>query len=162
MRKKMPRIAKLDQVRISREGEAAIIEFLDPSIMAVRFRIGPEIEQLTDEAILLLFNQFTVATMRIRDELDPYIAVEIPPGSPQVLAKPETENKWVPSGNVLRCVIESGDDLQPIIYVDDQEFSWEEFGRMLCTYAGWGMRIVFVSEDELEINPQIVVREADE
>ena len=163
MRKKKPRIARLDQVRISREGEIAIIEYVDPSFMTVRFKIGPSLGQMTDEAVLLLFNQCTVASMRNRDELDPYVAVEIPPGSPQVLASPETENGWVPRGNVLRCVISDGggeEFMQPIIYVDDQEFSWEDFGKMLCTYAGWGMRIVFVCEDELEVNPKIVVRES--
>ena len=38
-----------------------------------------------------------------------------------------------------------------------QEFSWDDFGKMLCTYAGWGMRIVFVPDDELEIAPKVVV-----
>ncbi len=150
---------------ISREGEYAIIEYVDPSFMTVRFKVGPSQAQMTDEAILLLFNQCTVATMRHRDELDPYVAVEIPSGSLQVLAKPESENKWIPRGDVLRCVISDGggaEFMQPIIYVDDQEFSWEDFGRMLCTHAGWGMRIVFVSEVELEINPPIVVRESKE
>jgi hypothetical protein len=61
---------------------------------------------------------------------------------------------------VLRCLIEDGNDL-PVIHIDDQEFSWEELGRMLLTYAGWEMRIVFVPDDELEQNPQTVVREPD-
>ena len=162
MRKKKPRIARIDQVRISREGEVAIIEYVDPSFMTVRLKIGPSLAQMTDEAVLLIFNQCTVASMRNRDELDPYVAVEISPGSPQVLAKPESVNKWVPRGDVLRCVISDGggeEFRQPIIYVDDQEFSWEDFGRMLCTYAGLGMRIVFVYEDELEVNPKIVLGE---
>jgi hypothetical protein len=50
----------------------------------------------------------------------------------------------------------------PVIYVDDREFDWQEFGRMLCTYAGWGMRIVFVPDDELERTPKIAVREPDD
>jgi hypothetical protein len=50
--------------------------------------------------------------------------------------------------------------LLPIIAVDDQEFTWDEFGRMLCTYAGWGMRIVFVPNDELSQPPRIAVRES--
>ncbi len=57
--------------------------------MTVRIKIGPNLAQMTDEAVLLLFNQCTVATMRKQDELDPFVAVEIPPGSPQVLAKPD-------------------------------------------------------------------------
>ena len=63
---------------------------------------------------------------------------------------------------MLRCVIEDGggeDGSLPVIHVDDQEFSWDDFGRMLCVYAGWGMRIVFVSDDELDSDPQIVIRE---
>ena len=30
---------------------------------------------------------------------------------------------------------------------------------MLTTYAGWGMRIVFVLDDEIHEEPQIEVRE---
>ena len=37
--------------------------------------------------------------------------------------------------------------------------TWEDFGKMLLTYAGWGMRIVFVPDDELERTPKIAVRE---
>ena len=33
---------------------------------------------------------------------------------------------------------------------------------MLCCYAGWGMRIVFVPDDELDQSPQIVIRESDD
>ena len=32
---------------------------------------------------------------------------------------------------------------------------------MLLTYAGWGMRIVFVPDDELERTPRTAVREPD-
>jgi hypothetical protein len=31
--------------------------------------------------------------------------------------------------------------------VDDKDLTWREFGRLICAYAGWGMRIEFVSED---------------
>ena len=50
-------------------------------------------------------------------------------------------------------------DNEPIIYVDDRELSWREFGRLMTTYAGWGVRIVFVPDDELHEEPQIEVRE---
>lgn len=39
---------------------------------------------------------------------------------------------------MLRCLIEDGggdDGSLPVIRVDDQEFSWDEFGRMFRTYA---------------------------
>ena len=163
-RKKKPRIARLDQVRISREGEDAIIEFLDPAIATTHLRIGPQVGQMTDEDILLLFNRVLAAQIRNRDELGEYVAVEVPVGSPQVEQHPGTVNHWVPRGGVLRCLIEDGgseDGDLPVIHVDDREFTWDEFGKMLCVYAGWGMRIVFVPDDELEQNPKTVIREPD-
>ena len=161
-RKKKPRIARLDRVMISREGGDAIIEFLDGSTATTHLRVGAQVQDMADEAILLLFNQVIAAQIRNRDELGEYVAVEIPVGSPQVEYDPGTVNQWSPRGGVLRCLIEDGgsnDGDMPLIHVDDREFTWDEFGKMLCTYAGWGMRIVFVPDDELERTPKIVVRE---
>ena len=161
-RKKRPRIARLDQVRISREGEDAITEFLDPAIAMTHLRIGPAVRQMTDEEILLVFNRTVAAQIRNRDELGEYLAVELPVGSPQVERCPGTVNEWVPRGGVLRCLIEDGsgeDGSLPVIYVDDREFAWDEFGKMLCVYAGWGMRIVFVPDDELDRTLNTAVRE---
>jgi hypothetical protein len=164
-RKKRPRIAGLDQVRISRKGEEAIIEFLDGSTATTHLRIGPQVQQMADEEVLLVFNQVVAAQIRNRDELGEYVAVEVPLGSPQVEHYPGFTNQWSPRGGVLRCCIEDGggeNGSLPVIYVDDQEFSWDEFGRMLCTYAGWGMRIVFVPDDELDRATKVVVRESEE
>jgi len=41
----------------------------------------------------------------------------------------------------------------------DRELSLAEFGRMLTTYAGWGMRIAFVPDDDVHEEPRIEVRE---
>jgi hypothetical protein len=164
MRRKRPRIARLDQVRISRDGENAIIEFYDSRIGTTHLRIGPQVHQMTDTEILLVYNQTIAAQIRNRDELGEYVAIEVPFGSPQVEYYPGTVNQWSPRGGVLRCYIEDGggeDGSLPTVYVDDQEFSWDDFGRMLCTYAGWGMRIVFVPDDELEKEPKVAVRELD-
>ena len=165
MPKKRPRIARLDEVKLSRDDENAIVEFRDSSAATTNLRIGPQVNRMTDAEILLVFNQTIAAQMRDRDELGEYIAIEVPVGSPQVACHPSTVNHWSPRGGVLRCCIEDGggdDGLEPTIYVDDQEFSWDEFGRMLCTYAGWGMRIVFVPDGELESPPKIAVREPDD
>ena len=164
MRKKRPRIARLDQVRIARDGEDAIIEFHDSAIATTHLRIGPQVRQMTDEEILLVFNQTIAAQIRNRDELDEYVAIEVPVGVSQVEHHPGFVNQWSPKGGVLRCCIEDGggeDGSLPVIYIDDREFTWDEFGKMLCTYAGWGMRIVFVPDDELEQAPKIAVREPD-
>ena len=91
-----------------------------------------------------------------------HAAVEIPPGHPQIQYF-ETGRQWTPRGGVLRCVIgDSGPDGEAVIYIDDHELSLEEFGRMLCAYAGWGMRIVFVPDEEINEEPYIEVREPDE
>ena len=37
--------------------------------------------------------------------------------------------------------------------------AWREFGRLLTTHAGWGIRLVFVPDNELHEKPRIVVRE---
>jgi hypothetical protein len=49
----------------------------------------------------------------------------------------------------------------PIVYIDDRELSWKEFGRLVTTYAGWGMRLIVVPDDELDEEPRIEVREPD-
>ncbi len=165
MRRKRPRIARMDQVIISRDGEDAIIEGRNAVFETTHLRIGPEVTGMTDEEILILFNRVIAAGIRHRDELGEYVAIEIPGGSSQVTHYPGTTNQWAPRGGVLRCTIDDGggdDGSLPVIHIDDQEFSWDDFGKMLCTYAGWGMRLIFVPDDELEHVPKVAVREPDE
>jgi hypothetical protein len=63
---------------------------------------------------------------------------------------------------VLRCYIEDDEAGEVVVYVDDQELSLHEFGKLLRTHAGWGMRISFVPEDRVAEQPEIEVREPDE
>ena len=60
---------------------------------------------------------------------------------------------------MLRCLVEDDENGQLVVGIDDQELSLEEFGRMLTTYAGWGMRIEFVPDDQLHRRPALEVRE---
>jgi hypothetical protein len=46
-----------------------------------------------------------------------------------------------------------------VIHVDDHELSWRDFGRLLLTYASWGMRIVFVPDDETTEAPIVEARD---
>jgi hypothetical protein len=89
-----------------------------------------------------------------------YVAVEPPLGSPQITYHASAD-QWTHRGGVLRCLIEDGAEggREPVITIDDKELSWAEFGTMLCTYAGWGMRIEFTPDDAIHRRPTLEVRE---
>ena len=156
MRKKKPHIATLSEVCISRDGEDAIIEFIDSTVATMHLRLGPAVNGMTDLEILDQFNEVIGAQQRMAAEYE-HVAVEVPIGSPQIEYF-EPGDQWVPRGNVLRCLIDE-EDSEAVITIDDNELSAREFARLLATYAGWGMRIVFVPEDEIAEQPRVEVRE---
>jgi hypothetical protein len=90
---------------------------------------------------------------------DPYVAIEVPPGSPQIAFVTDCD-QWVPRGEVLRCLIDdAGPDGEVVIHIDNRELSLFEFDRLLRTFSGWGMRICFVPADEVHRKPRIEVCE---
>jgi hypothetical protein len=160
MRRRRPAVASLDEVEISREGDDAVIRYKDPQVATTYFHVGPTLGGMSDQQVLEAFNA------ALRDEAaaaaGDHVAVEIPDGRPQIRYFAPGD-QWVPRGGVLRCVIDdSGPDGEAIIHVDDRALSLPEFGRLLCTYAGWGMRIAFVPEDALAEAPTIEVGEPEE
>jgi hypothetical protein len=159
-RKKRPVRMELDAVRIERQGDAAILTPRDPDVAVTHLRLGPQVARMSDEEILACFNATIAAQDRLAAE-HPWVATEVPPGRPQIRYHPQAD-QWVPRGGVVRCFIESDEDLQAIIMVDDQELSLEEFGKLLATYAGWGMRIEFTPDDATERRPRLVVRDPEE
>lgn len=161
MRMKKPYIAALDQVKISRNGEYGIIEYVEPNVSTIQLKIGPKLLNMADQEILDEHNRILRIQEQMRLEYE-HIAVEIPPGCPQI-SYSELCNQWTPRGDVLRCVIsDGGPDREAVIYIDDHELSLYEFGRLLTTYAGWGMRIVFVPDDQTEEDPYIEVHDTDD
>jgi hypothetical protein len=160
MRKKKLRIATLDEVRISRDGDYAIIEFRDTNVATTHLKLGPEVHEMIDQEVLDRFNEVILAQQQMAAEYQ-HVAVEVPPGSPQIRYAAESD-QWVLRGDVLRCIVEDDEDGEAVVCIDDQELSLREFGRLLTTYAGWGMRIVFVPDDEIEKPPSIEVREPKE
>ena len=157
MRLKRPRPASPDQVRITREGETAVIEYADSSVGVVNLQVGSSLAAMTDAQVLDLFNEVLEAQAKIAAGVDPTLT-EIPPGLPQIEYS-EWSDQWVPRGHVLRCHIEDDEEGRPIIHVDDVELDLEAFGRMLLTFCGFGMRIAFVDEEDVNEEPEIVVRE---
>ena len=158
-RLKKPHIATPDEVIISRNGDYGEIAYHDPTVGGVSLKIGPDIARMTDQDILDCHNE-TILAMQQSVASYEQRAVEVPPGSPQVHYS-ELCDQWSPRGDVLRCVIHD-EGRRPVIEIDDRDFTLEEFGTMLTTYSGWGMRIVFVPDSELEKSPVIVVREPEE
>ncbi len=70
MRLKRPRPASPDQVRITREGETAVIEYADPSVGVVNLQAGPSLAAMTDAAVLELFNEMLEAQAEIAAGVD--------------------------------------------------------------------------------------------
>ncbi|MCK4640588.1 MAG: hypothetical protein KAU06_04560 [Candidatus Marinimicrobia bacterium] len=160
MRKKKPYQAKLEEVTISRDGDNAIITYRDPDVATTYFRLGAEIDGMTDREILDLFNQ-TIDARELLAATYHHVAIEVSAGHPQIKYFADGD-QWTPRGDVLRCIIEGdGLDNEDFIFIDDQALTLKEFGKLLSTCSGWGMRITFVPENELENEPEIDIRKPD-
>ena len=151
---KRAHVASPDEVKITRDGDSVLIEYADDSIISTRLVLGPEVEQMTDAEILDHHNEILIGQQQLRDDYE-HEAVEVPPGRPQIEYDVLSQT-WVPRGDVLRCVIEDGvGEEGPTLFIDDHGLTLKEFGKLLETYAGWGMRLTFVPDDELDEEPCI-------
>jgi hypothetical protein len=160
--RRLRHVASPDEVRITREpdGETALIEYAADDIGATHLKVGPALKDMTDSEVLDRFNQMIAAMEDFRREYK-HVALEVPVGQPQIEWS-ELASQWSARGDVLRCVIHDGggdDGREPVIEIDDKQLSWSEFGRMLTTFAGWGMRLVIVPDDETHEKPRIRVRD---
>ena len=162
---KRPYVAAAEQVRITREGGVAIIEYADASVATTHLKVGAEkLASMTDEELLDFWNDGIEASEDHRRSLS-YTATEIPVGKPQVELF-DRGNQWTPRGDVLRCQILSDAAIPPgvdelFVSIDGRDFTLGEFMTMVGTFGGWGMRIEFVPEDELHQRPKLKVREPD-
>ena len=158
MRKKKPRRASPDEVKISRSGEEAIIAFADATISTSHLRIGPNVHEMSDQAILDIFNDVMAAQDQLVAAWE-NIVIEIPPGQSQIKYS-DLSDQWVPRGDLLRCHIDDGGpDGEVTVQIDERELSLQEFGWLLRTHAGWGMRLAFVPNEMVEEEPEVQVRE---
>jgi hypothetical protein len=157
MRPKRPTHVSIDQVRVTREGDAARIDHADASAPNVHLTIGPGIESMSDADIVAMYNDILDAQWALLQDWDKTV-VEEPPGEPQKDYH-ECSDQWVPRGDVLRCIVDDGGpDGEVTIHIDDGELSLAEFGRLLRVHAGWGMGIAFVPEEFVTENPKVKVR----
>lgn len=162
-RPKRPHVATADQVRITRNGDDAIIKYADEAIATTHLRIGCErLASMTDEEILRDWNEGLKAQAEHLRGFR-YTATEIPVGSPQVEFF-DRGNLWTPRGHVLRCQVLSDAAIppaldEPFVAIDGRDFTLGEFMTMVGTFGGWGMRIEFVPDDELHHRPRLKVKE---
>jgi len=154
MRPKKPTHVLIDQVRITREGNDAIIDHADANLSGARIT---GIATMSDAEIVEMYNEILDSQWALLQQWDKTV-VEEPPGEKQIDYH-ENSDQWVPRGDVLRCIIDDGGpNGEVIISIDDQELSLTEFGRLLSVHAGWGMRIAFVTEEFVTENPTVKVR----
>jgi len=156
MKRKQPYFVRLGEVRLVRNGGTVEVHYSESDIPVTHITIGPKLTDMTDQEVIDLWNDMLRAQSERAAEYK-HVAVEVPLGSPQIEYRQDSD-QWVPRGAVLRCQI-SDDENLPVIGIDDRELSWEEFGRMLTVYSGWGMRVTFVPEDEVHRQPCVEVRE---
>jgi hypothetical protein len=156
---KRPFVASPEEVRITRNGDDAIIEYADNQIATTHLKMGAErLAAMSDADVLAFWNEHLRANQELRNSHD-YVATEIPVGKPQVEYF-EPGDQWVTRGHVLRCQIVTDAAVpveldEPVVAIDGRDFSVVEFIKLLGGYGGWGMRIVFVPEDELHKRPKI-------
>ena len=157
MRPKKPTHILIDQVRITPEGNDAMIDHADENVSGARIVIGPSIASMSDADIVEMYNEIIDAQWGLLQQWDKTV-VEEPPGEKQIDYH-ENSDQWVPRGDVLRCIIDdAGPNGEVTIHIDDQELSLAEFGRLLSVHAGWGMRIALVPEEFVAENPTVKIR----
>lgn len=156
MKRKKRYIVCRDEVTITREGDYAVIRYKEEGVPTTHLQIGPKLAQMSDEEIVELHNECLRSQAQVAAE-HKHVAVEVPLSSPQIKYMARSD-QWVPRGGVLRCLIHD-EDGQAVVEIDEHELRLEEFGKLLTTYSGWGMRIEFVPEDEVHRRPAHEVRE---
>ena len=119
----------------------------------MNLKVGPRVRTMTLGELVELHNEIVQERLALAARYK-HEAVEIV-GGPQIEYS-EQCRQWVPRGDVLLCNFAGRDD-EPAIEIDETRLSWREFGEMLLTHEGWGMRIVFVPEGELHKTPRIKV-----
>ena len=163
---KRPFIASADQLRISRQGDTAVIEYADDSVAATHLTIGAEkLASMSDEELLEYWNEMICVREFHRQSLD-YTATEVPLGKPQ-LSYFQAGDQWVPRGHVLRGQILSDAAIEPrldepFVSIDGRDLTLAEFMKTVSTFGGWGMRLEFVPDDELHERPKLQVRDPDD
>ena len=74
MRPKRPSRVLLDQVRITREGDDAIIDHADANLSGARVVIGQRIASMSDAEIVTMYNEILDSQWRLLQQWDKTVA----------------------------------------------------------------------------------------
>lgn len=147
--KRRRKVAFAKEVTISRDGETAVIDFIDKQYGGTNLTIGPTIEDMSDGDILRLYNDIVLEQQRLIAESRP---TEMQEGLPQIGIH-QHYKELLTHSQTLRCELTSGKSHEELVVeIDDQKLSWEEFGKLISPYIGWAMRIQFLPSEQL-LNP---------
>ena len=150
-------IAALDEVTVTRDGDCARIEYKEAGIAVTILEIGPQIAEMSDSDIVEAHNQClrnnTKHVIKYK-----HVVFEVPLGSEQIEYFARCD-QWVPRSCVLRCLLQVAEDGEIIVKIDGRKLRLKQFGKLLATYGGWGMRVEFVPADEVHRRPLVQVRE---
>jgi hypothetical protein len=103
---KRPFVASPEQVRITRDGDDAIIAYADSQIATTHLKMGAErLAAMSDADVLAFWNEHLQASPALRDSHD-YVATEIPAGKPQVEYF-EPGDQWVALTALLTKAMQS-------------------------------------------------------
>jgi hypothetical protein len=146
----------ISEVKITRQGEYAHFDYADTRMGGLSANVGPGIRKMTAADLVRWHNDFVRSRQKLARTYK-HVAVEIV-GRPQLKYSEEC-GLWTSRGDVLRCASATAPDDagEPVIEIDDTDLSLREFGELLSTWEGWGMRIVFVPEGELHKTPVVKV-----
>ena len=163
-RPRRPHRASPDEIKITRDGDYAIIAYADENVATTHLKMGRDrLELMTDDQILDFWNDGIDARDEAMADYD-HVAVEIPRGKPQLRYEPLSD-QWVPRGDVVKGVFlgSSGDDLaDEFVTIDGKDLTIREFVRMVGTFGGWGFRLVFVPDEDIHDEPEVEVRDPSE
>ena len=126
-RKRRPHVATPDEVRISREGDFAVITYLDDTIETTQYRVGAStLARMTDEDILTLWNA-GLATH-----------IEEP-------GRSRRDMTMMLKAGKLDAVVETMPSApnQPFIRVQGRLFTPMELCTLLGSHPGWNISIEF-------------------
>lgn len=121
-RKNRPHVATPDEIRITRDGDFAIIAYVDESVETTQYRVGRELlAKMSDEDILTLWNAglATSADDAVRSRRD--------------------MSTLLNGGSTLTCHVERypGAPNQPFIRVGQRLYTAMELAHLLGGHAGW-------------------------